>query len=116
MIDLNSVHIYLYNEPTDMRKSIDTLAVLIADKLTMNPSNGALYLFRNRYGDKLKALHYEQNCFTLWYRRLENGKWIFPKDRFGVIEMSREHFHWLLASDKYRQLSALQPVNYGHVY
>ena len=93
--------IYLYLPPTDMRKSIDTLCILISDVLSMNPSEGHWFLFRSRSGNKLKALHYEPNCFTLWYRRLEKGKFIFPKNQDGNIELSHEHFKWLLASDKY---------------
>ncbi|MBS0350961.1 MAG: hypothetical protein JSR33_07230 [Proteobacteria bacterium] len=27
-------------------------------------------MFRSRKGNKLKALYYELNCFTLWYRQL----------------------------------------------
>jgi transposase len=95
---------YCYLPPTDMRKSIDTLCLLIADVLKMNPTEGYLFLFRSRDKSKLKALYYEPNCFTLWYRRLERGRFIFPKNQEGAIEMSDEHFHWLLASDKYTQL------------
>ena len=101
--------IYLYLPVTDMRKSIDGLCLLISDTLKLNPSSGHLFIFRNRKGDKIKALYYERNCFTLWYRRLEEGKFIFPKQSTeGYIEMHQEHFQWLLASDKYACLSALE--------
>lgn len=104
---LPDVKIYLYAPATDMRKSIDTLCVLVAETLQMNPASGHLFLFHNQQGNKLKALHYEPNCFTLWYRRLEKGKFIFPKNQAGHIEMSREHLAWLLASDKYSRLDTL---------
>lgn len=99
--------IMLYLPPTDMRKSIDTLALLIADVLKMNPTEGHLFLFRNRSGNKMKALFYETNCFTLWYRRLEKGRFVFPKNQAGHIEMTQEHFRWLLASDKFTRLDVL---------
>ena len=108
MLIPRNAQIYLYTEITDMRKSIDTLCVLIADVLKMNPAEGHLFLFRNRRGDKLKALYYEINSFTLWYRRLEKGKFIFPKNAAGAIEMTEEHFNWILASDKYSRLDALE--------
>src|SRR3982750_2350516 len=116
MLKTDNVKIYLYLPPTDMRKSINTLCSLISEQLEMNPSEGHLFLFRNRYGDKLKALYYEPNCFTLWYRRLEKGKFIFPKDTQGQIEMSAEHFQWLLSSDKYTRLSAQADQDYQHFY
>jgi len=107
MLIPKDAHIYLYNEPTDMRKSIDGLSILIADVLAMNPASGHLFLFRNKRGDKIKALYYETNCFTLWYRRLEKGKFVFPKNASGKIEMTPAHFEWVLASDKYSRLDAL---------
>jgi transposase len=58
-------------------------------------------------GDKLKALYYETNSFTLWYRRLEKGKFVFPKNQERQITMSTEHFYWLLASDKFSKLEVL---------
>lgn len=104
--------IYLYTLPTDMRKSIDTLCILISDVLKMNPMDGHLFLFRSKSGNKLKALYYEQNCFTLWYRRLEKGKFVFPKNAQGSIEMTSEHFSWLLASDKYSRMDAMEVQDY----
>ena len=45
---LNDIKIYLYTPPTDMRKSIDTLCMMISETLQMDPANGHLFIFRNR--------------------------------------------------------------------
>ena len=116
MLIPDNAKIYLYNDTTDMRKSINTLSILVADVLNLDPCSGHLFLFRNRRGDKLKALYYEQNAFTLWYRRLEKGKFVFPKDVVGNIEMTQEHFAWLLASDKYARMDAMTSTPYTHFY
>ena len=108
--------IYLRPESTDMRKSIDSLSILVVEELKQNPQSGHLFLFRNRQGNKLKALYYEQNCFTLWYRRLEKGKYIFPRNAEGVIELDKEHFAWLLASDKYSSWDAMQQQTYENYF
>jgi len=107
MLIPENVKIYFYLPPTDMRQSIDTLCILIADVLKLNPASGHLFLFRSRKGNKIKALHYQPNCFTLWYRRLEKGKFVFPKNPEGHIEMTQEHFQWLLASDKFSRLEVV---------
>lgn len=112
MLMISSAKIYLYALPTDMRKSIDTLCIMVSDVLKMNPMDGHLFLFRSKSGNKLKALYYEQNCFTLWYRRLEKGKFVFPKNAEGAIELSTEHFNWILASDKYSRMDAMQTQEY----
>jgi transposase len=106
------VNVYLCLEPTDMRKSIDTLSVLVKEDLSLEPSSGHLFLFCNRARNKLKALYYERNSFTLWYRRLERGKYIFPKDGSGHIEITQEHFEWLLASNKYSRIDNLAETFY----
>lgn len=108
----NEVKIYLRLDPTDMRKSIDTLSILVKDTLELEPGSGHLFLFCNRRRDKLKALYFEQNCFTLWYRRLERGKFIFPKDRDGHIEITNAHFEWLLASNRYSHADSLESTFY----
>lgn len=98
--------ILFYSQPIDMRKSVNTLCVLITETLKRNPMDGSLFLFRNRSGNKLKAIYYETNCFTIWYRRLEKGRYVFQRNLQGQIEMSKEHFRWLLASDKYSRSDA----------
>ncbi|HSW69294.1 MAG TPA: IS66 family insertion sequence element accessory protein TnpB [Gammaproteobacteria bacterium] len=114
MLMPNDIKIYFYTQPVDMRKSIDTLCVLVSEVLKMNPTEGYLFLFRSKSGNKLKALHYETNCFTLWYRRLEKGKFVFQKNSHDCIEMSQEHFKWLLASDKYSRREAFEGQNIAH--
>jgi transposase len=116
MLMPDNVKIYLYTPPTDMRKSIDTLCIMISDVLKMNPADGHLFLFRSKSGNKLKALYYETNCFTLWYRRLEKGKFVFQKNADGTIEMTRDHFKWLLESDKYSRLEAMHPNQINHFF
>jgi len=114
MLITENTKIYFYTQPADMRKSIDTLCVMVAEVLKMNPTDGHLFLFRSKDGNKLKALHYETNCFTLWYRRLEKGKFVFQKNSEDCIEMSAEHFKWLLASDKYSRRDAIQGNNIAY--
>jgi transposase len=109
MLIPEDIKIFFYTQPVDMRKSIDTLCILVSETLKLNPADGSLFLFRGRSGNKLKALYYEQNCFTLWYRRLEKGRFVFTRDAQGCITMSHEHFKWLLASDKYSRHEAMQP-------
>lgn len=109
MLNLENSKIYFYTQPIDMRKSIDSLCILVTELLMKNPLDGSLFLFRGKSGNKLKALYYEMNCFTLWYRRLEKGRFVFARDADGCIEMTWEHFKWLLASDKYSRSDTMRP-------
>ena len=65
--------IFLFNQPTDMRKSFCGLAGIVRDQLKREPSDGSLFLFINRKKDKLKALYWDRDGLALWYKRLESG-------------------------------------------
>lgn len=101
MLIPSHIKIHLYCGITDMRKSINTLAIMVQDVLQMEPTSGHLFLFRSRGGNKLKALYYEEHSFTLWYRRLDKGRFIFPRNAEGHLELTSEHFQWLLSSNKF---------------
>lgn len=101
MLIPKDIKIHLYCGITDMRKSINTLAIMVQDVLQMEPTSGHLFLFRSRGGNKLKALYYEEHSFTLWYRRLDKGRFIFPRNAEGNLELTTEHFEWLLSSNKF---------------
>jgi transposase len=116
MLKLENSKILFYSQPIDMRKSIDTLCILITETLHCNPADGTLFLFRNKHGNKLKILYYETNCFTLWYRRLEKGRYVFQRNLQGHLEMTKEHFNWLLASDKYSYVDANFPQEISYFY
>jgi transposase len=116
MLVIDDAKILFYSEPIDMRKSINTLCVLVTETLHCNPMDGTLFLFRNKQGNKLKVLYYEVNSFSIWYRRLEKGKYVFQRNLQGQMEMTKEHFRWLLASDKYSYRDATLPHEISHFY
>ena len=51
-----AIPVYLYGEPVDMRKSIDGLAALVEQDMSLSPFEDALFVFCNRSRDKLKIL------------------------------------------------------------
>jgi transposase len=69
----STVSIFLYTEPTDMRKSFDGLSGLVRAELGADPTDGSLFLFINRRRDRLKLLHFDGTGYWLYYRLLEAG-------------------------------------------
>jgi transposase len=89
--------VYLATGATDLRKSIDGLAVLVKEGFQLDPFSPCLFVFCNRKRDKLKILHWEHNGFWLYYRRLERGKFQWPQnDGTDVTAVSRRELRWLL--------------------
>lgn len=71
--------VFLSLAPADMRKSFDGLANLVREHLGCDPLSGDLFVFRSRRGDRVKLLYWLGDGLALWYRRLEEGTFAFPK-------------------------------------
>jgi len=46
----------------------------------MDPYANALFLFCGRKKNKMKALHFDKDGFVLYLKRLDNGRFQWPKD------------------------------------
>lgn len=64
--------------PTDMRKSFDGLSAVVRDHLKQDPLAGDLFVFRNKRGDRLKLLYWDEDGLAVWAKRLEQGTFQFP--------------------------------------
>ena len=79
MLNFSAARIYLCLEPTDMRKSFDTLAALVREHLQGDPQSGTWFVFRGKQGNRLKILYWDRDGYALWNKRLEQGTFEFPK-------------------------------------
>ena len=92
-----SVRVFVKPGPTDMRKQINGLAVMVEQQLEQNPfEDGALYLFCNKERRILKALYWDATGFCLWQKRLEKHRFPWPQTAERVREISREQLSMLL--------------------
>lgn len=73
-----AVRIYVATGATDLRRSIDGLAAVVRARFDLDPLSGHLFLFRNRRGDRLKILAWDQGGFWVLYKRLERGTFAWP--------------------------------------
>ena len=100
MLNLSElVRIYFCTEPTDMRNGFDTLAALVRDYLGYDPLSGHLFVFRSRRGDRVKLLWWDRDGLTLYYKRLEEGTFRFPKSsdpQARSVEVSSQEMSLLL--------------------
>jgi transposase len=73
-----AVRIWLAAQPTDLRKSFDSLAELVRQHLQADPLSGHLFVFRNKRADRVKLLYWDEDGFVILYKRLEVGTFRFP--------------------------------------
>jgi len=109
--DLSGVaKIYVVCGYTDMRRSIDGLMSIIKHTYSMDPYANALFMFCGRRSDRIKALHYDKDGFTLLYKRLESGRYQWPRKKEEVRNLSRQEYRWLLEGLSIEQPKAINSV------
>ncbi len=88
--------IFAYTEATDMRKSFQGLLALVhrvfPDK---DPHSGSLFVFVNRKGNYTKILAWDRTGFTLFAKKLERGRFLFPADD-ETQELSEKSLRFIL--------------------
>lgn len=68
------LRIWLYTQPTDMRKSYHGLSALVRQQLQEDPLSGQLFVFINRRRTQMKILYFDRNGYCIWSKRLEQGQ------------------------------------------
>lgn len=91
-----ATRVWLAMGPTDMRKSIDGLALAVAGTLARDPLSGHLFAFCNRNRTIIKILYWDRNGFCLWQKRLERERFRWPQSRSQVLELGTRELTWLL--------------------
>ena len=70
---------------TDLRRGVNGLCGDIR-KVGLVPNNGDVYIFVNKTRQVMKILHWERGGYTIYYKRLEQGRFhprIFLKQGIG---------------------------------
>ena len=87
---------------TDMRKGFDGLAALVQVQLKQNPFSGQVFIFRGRRGDRVKVLWWDGQGLSLFYKRLEQGRFIWPSANAGKIHLTYAQLSMLLEGIDWR--------------
>lgn len=95
----------------DFRKSINGLALIIEQSGAHSPFDDALFVFCNRSRDKVKALWWDKTGFCLWYKRLENDFFRWPKTGLRAVQLTEEQWRWLLSGVDLDKIRPHQPLN-----
>ena len=85
-----SLPVYLAVDPIDMRRSFDGLTMHIQSCLKMNPLKDGVFVFRNKSGDKVKLIFWNMTGLVIVYKRLEQGRFKWPKPDEKVMCLSRQ--------------------------
>ena len=84
------------------RRGMPGLSLQVQQALGRDPHAGDLYVFRGRRGDFLKVLWHDGLGLSLYAKRLERGKFIWPSPADGVVSISAAQLGYLLEGIDWR--------------
>lgn len=75
----SAIKIYVAVEPVDMRKQYDGLWSCVQAQLGEDPKSGAVFVFTNKERTRLKLLYWDGTGVWILAKRLEEGRFSWPK-------------------------------------
>ena len=87
---------------TDMRRGMQGLALQVQEQLKRDPHAGDLYVFRGRRGDLAKILWHDGVGLSLYAKRLDRGKFVWPSAKDGVVSISASQMACMLEGIDWR--------------
>jgi transposase len=88
--------VWLAGGVTDMRRGMNSLALQVQGHLGRDPHAGDLYVFRGRKGHLVKILWHDGLGFSLYAKRLDQGRFIWPAPKDGAVAISAAQLSYLL--------------------
>lgn len=116
MLNIDKVNtVYIAAGATDLRKNIDGLSLLVESKLSLNAYEKALFVFCNKAMNRIKILHFDEG-FWIYYFRLENNKFKWPKNEKEAIKVNKNELKWLLKGYEMRYKPKFKKVSQRKYY
>lgn len=91
----NTCQYYFFNQPADMRKGFDSLSGLIQQHMQLNVLSGSIFIFINKKRNQVKLLLWEGDGLSLYYKRLEQGRYDLPDINNGY-SITAQQLHLIL--------------------
>ena len=98
----SGVRVWLAVGRTDMRKGMNSLALQVQQTLGRDPHCGDLYIFRGAKGDLVKILWHDDFGMSLYAKRLERGRFIWPSPADGTVSISPAQMAYMLEGIDWR--------------
>jgi len=87
----SGVRVWIAAGHTDMRCGMNSLALRIQQALRRDPHAGDLYVFRGKSGKLIKIFWYDGLGASLYAKRLERGRFVWPSTTDGAVVITPGH-------------------------
>jgi transposase len=91
-----AVRVMVATKPVDFRKGADGLAAIVREAIKADPFCGAVYVFRAKRADRIKLIFWDGTGLCLFAKKLEDGKFQWPRMEDAVIRLTAAQLSALL--------------------
>jgi transposase len=98
----SGVRVWLASGVTDMRRGMNGLALQVQQALGRDLHAGDLYVFRGKRGDLVKILWHDGLGMSLYAKRLERGRFVWPTPVDGSVVISPAQLGYMLEGIDWR--------------
>jgi transposase len=104
MIRIDSIWLAL--GASDLRKGMDSLLGHVVQHCAGGAAKHSAYVFANRGATRLKVLVYDGAGLWLCTRRLQSGRFVWPRDEASSLHITAEQLAWLVAGAPWQHVAA----------
>ena len=101
--DPGGTRIWIVAGMTDLRRGFVGLSAMVQTAVKENPFSGQVFVFRGRRGDLIKVLWFDGDGLCLFAKRLERGRFVWPKADTGTVSLTRAQLSMLLEGIDWRR-------------
>jgi transposase len=87
---------------TGMHRGMQGLALQVQEGLKRDPHTGDVFVFRGRRGDLVKILWHDGLGFSLYAKRLERGRFLWPWPADGVVAIAPTRLGYMVEGIDWR--------------
>ncbi len=98
----SGARVWIATGHTDMRKGMRGLALLVQEGLKRDPHAGDVFVFRGRGGSLIKALWHDGLGLSLYAKRLDRGRFVWPATVGGQVALTAGQMSYLLEGIDWR--------------
>jgi transposase len=92
----SGVRVWIATGHTDMRRGMNGRSLQVQEALGRDAHAGDLYVFRGRRGDLIKCLWHDGLGLSLYAKRLEKGRFLWPSPAEGAVVITPAQLGYLL--------------------
>jgi transposase len=105
-----TVKVMVATKPVDFRKGSEGLSALVREEMRCEPFCGTVYVFRAKRADRVKLIFWDGTGMCLFAKRLEDGKFQWPKIQDGVMRLSSAQLSALLEGLDWRRVHEMREM------